>query len=200
MGASVVAFIVGIVVVGTNDCGTGDVVGDMVGVCFVAFNVGCDVVGAPVVAFIVGIVVVGTNDCGTGDVVGDIVEVCFVAFNVGCEVVDIGVVVGDDDCATGDAVGDVMVGARLVPLDVGKGVVELEGALGAIVTIDGEGGVVVGESVGIREELWYNVGKGVVELLEAVGATDSDKDGVGFVVSGTDSVTSLIVCSVLVHN
>lgn len=150
--------------------------------------------GAPVVAFIGGgVVVVGTNDCGTGDVVGDnMVGACIVAFNVGCEVVDIGVVVGDDDCATGDAV---MVGARLVPLGAGKGVVELEGALGAIVTTDGEGGVVVGESVGIREELWDNVGKGVVELLEAVGATD-----IGFVVSGPDSVTSLIVCSVLVHN
>ena len=49
MGASVVAFIVGIVVVGTNDCGTGDVVGDMVGACIVAFNVGCEVVDIGVV-------------------------------------------------------------------------------------------------------------------------------------------------------
>ncbi len=150
--------------------------------------------GASFVVFIVGIVVVGTDDCATGDVVGDMLGARIVAFSVGCEVVNIGAVIGDNDCATGDAVGGMMMGTRLVPLGVGKGVVESEGALGAIVVFDGEGGALVGESVGIREELWDNVGKVVVELLEAVDATD------GFVVSGTDSVTSLIVCSVLEHN
>ena len=124
MGAPVETFnvgggeaIIGFIVVGNEDCVTGDVVGDLEGTPVVAFKDGGEVMVA------IGFVVVGNIDCVTGDVVREMVDGPVVAFNVGGEevVVVIGVVVvGNSECVIGDVVG------------VGDRVVELFDALGAI--------------------------------------------------------------------
>ncbi len=138
-----------------------------------------DKVGARVVAFIVG---------GGVAVIGFIVVGArVVAFIVGGGVAVIGfIVVGNNDCGTGDLVGGI-VGTREVPLGVGEVVLELDGAMGAIVSAVGGSGAAVGDMVGTSKFVWDSVGEGVVELFDAVGSI-------------ADPVVMMIICSVLVQN
>lgn len=140
MGAPVETFnvgggeaIIGFIVVGNEDCVTGDVIGELEGTPVVAFKDGGEVVIA------IGFVVVGNIDCVTSDVVGEMVGTPVVAFNVGGEVaVEIGVVVvGNSDCVIGDVVG----------VTLGDRVVELFDALGAIEGDAEDAGCVVSGTV-----------------------------------------------------
>ena len=140
MGAPVETFnvgggeaIIGFIVVGSDVCVTGDVIGELEGTPVVAFKDGGEVVVA------IGFVVVGNMDCVTGDVVGEMVGAPVVAFHVGGEVVDeIGVVVvGNCDCVIGDVVG----------VTLGDREVELFDALGAIEGDAEDAGCVVSGTV-----------------------------------------------------
>jgi hypothetical protein len=154
-------------------------------------GVGRDAVGGTVGARIVAIIV----DGGVV-VIGFIVVGAAVAFIVGGGVAVIGfIVVGNNDCGTGDLVGGT-VGTRESPLGVGEVVLELDDAMGAIVSAVGGSGAAAGDMVGTSKFVWDSVGEGVVELSDAVGSIVAT----GFVVSGADPVVMIIICSVLVHN